>query len=122
MHKSTGRLALIRSSLTCVAAAAALMLGSSASAQSQPSKYDLHVLRVFTEGQSTAGFFTVENISADCLWGLMYVDLSTPSGRGRLALLMQAKAQGLKLQRVDFVKNASGYTSGTCLATGVHVE
>lgn len=103
-------------------AVAMVVQSAPAAAQPQPSKNDLHVLRIFSEGQSTAGFFTVESISADCLWGLMYLDLSTPSGRGQLALLMQAKSQGLKLQRVDFSKDAPGYPAGTCLATGIHVE
>jgi len=99
-----------------------LIVVGPAAAQTPPPKYDLHVLRVFSEGQSKAGFFTTENISADCLWGLMYVDLSSPTGRGQLALLMQAKAQGLKLARVDFTRSATGYPAGSCLATGIHVE
>lgn len=81
-------------------------------------KADLHVLRVFSEGANVGGFFPVENISADCLWGLMYVDLTSPAGRGQLALLLQAKAMNLKLQRVDYAKNGNG----TCSATSIHIE
>jgi len=94
-----------------------------AAAQQSKQIWDLHVLRVFAEGQTTAGFFAVENIGAECLWGLMYIDLSNATGRAQMALLINAKAQGLKLQRIDYIKNpGAGYTEGTCLAKGIHVE
>lgn len=77
---------------------------------------DLHVMRVFTESATTGGFYPAESI--DCLWNLLYIDLSTPSGRGQLALLMQAKAQNLRVARLDYNKNPDG----TCSVWGIHVE
>lgn len=85
-------------------------------------KSNLHVLRVFSEDQTTGGFYTTENILADCTWGLMYVDLTNPAGRAQFALLLQAKAQGLKLSRVDYTKNPAGTAAGICTANGIHME
>lgn len=100
------------------ATALALIVGAVSTPAFADQKADLHVLRIFSEGATTAGFYPVENIWADCAWGLIYVDLSNVAGRGQLALLMQAKAQNLKLQRVDYTKAPSG----TCTLTGLHIE
>jgi Salmonella virulence plasmid 65kDa B protein len=54
------------------------------------------------------------------LFGLGWT-LSGPSGRGQTALPMSSKAQGFRLQRVDYKKNAVGYPAGTCVLTGLHV-
>lgn len=80
-------------------------------------KAGLHVQEVFAESASTGGFYPAESVSADCKFGVFYLDLSTPSGRAQLALLMQAKAQGLVLPRIDYIKNSDG----TCTATGLHI-
>ncbi|MBT9494367.1 MAG: hypothetical protein IV107_18930 [Paucibacter sp.] len=77
----------------------------------------LTVLRIFSEGTGGGGFYPKEPIPM-CKWGLMYVDFQSPAGRAKLALLMQAKAQGLLLQRVDYVVNLDS----TCSATAIHIE
>jgi hypothetical protein len=85
-------------------------------------KYNLTVKRIFAEGQTGGGFFPAEDIAADCLWGLFYIDMSVPAGRGQIALLISAKAQNLRLQRVDYRKNVAGYPAGSCLLSGLHIE
>lgn len=100
-----------------VAVAAALIVTFAAPALAEQ-KSSLHVRRIFTESAATAGFLPIEDISADCLWGLMYIDLSTQAGRAQLALVMQAKVQNLVLARVDYSKNPNG----TCSVYGIHVE
>lgn len=82
------------------------------------SRGPLTVLRVFSEGATSAGFYPNENIQDVCKWNLIYLDMSTPSGRGMFALLMQAKAQSLSLVRVDFVRNSDT----TCTLTGLHIQ
>lgn len=91
-------------------------------AQTFAQKYDLSVKRVFSENQTTGGFFTAENIAADCLWGLVYIDLAQPAGRSQMALLITAKAQGLRIQRLDYKKDVPGYPAGACVASGIHIE
>jgi hypothetical protein len=104
--------------------AAVLCLPLTAVAQTETigQKSNLTVKRIFAEGQAGGGFYTAEDISADCLWGLFYIDMSGPGGRGQLALLISAKAQNLRLQRVDYKKNVAGYPAGACLVSGLHVE
>lgn len=120
-HPRAGRLSTI--GVMAAVATAHLFCTGLAAAQQSKQAGDLHVLRIFAEGESRAGFFTVENIGAECLWGLMYIDLSNAAGRAQMALLVNAKAQGLKLQRIDYIKNpGAGYAEGTCLAKGIHVE
>lgn len=81
---------------------------------------------VFAEQSATrgAGFYPNVDISSMCLWGLMYVDLSTAAGRSMLGLLQQAKAMNQSLVRVDYVVDPppSGTSQGTCTVTGLHVE
>jgi hypothetical protein len=103
---------------------AALCLPHAATAQTETfhQKHNLTVKRVFAEGPSGGGFFPTEDIAADCLWGLIYFDLAQPAGRAQMALLINAKAQNFRLQRVDYKKNAAGYPAGTCVLTGLHVE
>ena len=98
-----------------VLAMSAMLACGSARAES---KGPLTVLRIFSEGASSAGFYPSENIQGDCKWNLIYVDMSTPSGRGMFALLLQAKAQSLSLARVDYIKN----NDTTCLLSGLHVQ
>lgn len=82
------------------------------------SKGPLTVLRLFSEGANSGGFYPNENIQDVCKWNLIYIDMSTPSGRGMFALLVQAKAQSLNLVRVDFIRNSDT----TCTLTGLHIQ
>ena len=75
------------------------------------------VKRIFTEGSTRGGFYAVEGIS-ECQWGIMFVDLSTAAGKGMLSQLLTAKSAGFKVVRIDY--SVSG--SGTCLASGLHIE
>jgi len=75
------------------------------------------VKSVFAEGTDTAGLFLVEDLP-QCLYGLMYIDLSSNAGRAKLALLTSAKMGGWKITRIDFTQAANG----KCTLDGVHVE
>lgn len=103
---------------TAVAAMASIVLSCVGATASADQLFDLHAARAFSEGSASGGFMPVENISAQCLWNVMFVDLSNMGGRAQFALLMQAKAQNLRLQRVDYVRSAGG----TCAVVGLHVE
>jgi hypothetical protein len=100
----------------------ALLLPLAAGAQTAHQKLDLSVKRVFTEGAANGGFFPREDIGADCLWGLMYLDLSNPGGRAQLALLINAKNTQQRLQRVDYHKDVPGTPLGSCWLRGLHIE
>ena len=75
------------------------------------------VKRIFSEGSTTAGFYTVEGIS-ECKWGIMYLNLSTESGKGMFSQVLAAKSAGFKVVRIDYTVS----TSGTCQASGLHIE
>jgi hypothetical protein len=75
------------------------------------------VKRIFTEGSTGAGFYAVEGIS-DCKWGIMYLNLSTEAGKGMLSQVLTAKSAGFKVVRIDYTVSSSG----TCLASGLHIE
>ena len=75
------------------------------------------VKTIFTEGSTAAGFYAVEGIP-ECKWGIMYMNLSTPTGKGMLSQILTAKSAGFKVVRIDYSVSASG----TCLASGLHIE
>ena len=75
------------------------------------------VKRIFTERSTAAGFYAVEGIS-ECKWGIMYLDLSTEAGKGMLSQVLTAKSAGFKVVRIDYTVSSSG----TCLASGLHIE
>jgi len=75
------------------------------------------VKRVFSEGASTAGFFSAEGIP-QCLYGIMYIDLSKDSGKAQFSMLLSAKAANQKVVRMDYTLGVNGQ----CNMTGLHVE
>ena len=75
------------------------------------------VKSLFAESANTAGFFVVEGLP-QCLYGLMYIDLSSAAGKGQFALLTSAKMGGWKITRIDYTQSANG----ACWLGGVHVE
>ncbi|MDX1303029.1 hypothetical protein [Photobacterium sp.] len=75
------------------------------------------VKRVFSEGTTSAGFYTNEGIS-QCKWGIMYMDLSTESGKAQFSQVLTAKTAGFKVIRIDYTIRSSG----TCLASGIHIQ
>ena len=75
------------------------------------------VKRIFTEGSTSAGFYAVEGMT-ECRWGIMYLNLSTEAGKGMLSQVLTAKSDGFKVVRIDYSTSASG----TCLASGLHIE
>jgi hypothetical protein len=75
------------------------------------------VKRIFTEGSTRAGFYASEGIT-ECKWGIMYLNLSTESGKGMLSQVLTAKSAGFKVVRIDYTVSSSG----TCLASGLHIE
>ncbi|CCN35975.1 conserved hypothetical protein [Vibrio nigripulchritudo SFn27] len=75
------------------------------------------VKRVFSEGATSAGFYTVEGIP-ECKWGIMYLNLSTEAGKGMFSQVLTAKSAGFKVVRIDYAVSSSG----TCQASGLHIE
>lgn len=75
------------------------------------------VIRIFSEGEATAGFYTSEGL-AGCKWNIMYLDLSKESGSAMLSQVIAAKSAGFKVVRIDYI----GGDGETCLATGLHIQ
>ncbi|QUJ67370.1 hypothetical protein KDD30_15230 [Photobacterium sp. GJ3] len=75
------------------------------------------ITTVFSEGTTTAGFYTAEGIK-DCQWGIMYLELSTESGKAMFSQVLAAKSAGFKVIRIDYKKNENA----TCTATGLHIR
>lgn len=77
--------------------------------QAAQTQTDYNGMTIIGMGASTNGvaFFNVaeypaENPAKGCVYGLYYVKLDTPGGRGVYAALMQANAMGKKLLRFDW--------------------
>ena len=79
---------------------------------------NIAVRQVFAESDTVAGFFPRDDVSSQCLFGVIYINLGTQAGRAQLSLVMQAKAQGLRVARVDYVKQPNG----SCHVTGLHIQ
>ena len=75
------------------------------------------VHRVFSEGDSTAGFYSNEGFP-QCKYGIMYLSLSTESGKAQFSMLLMAKAASKKVVRIDYVVDSNQY----CKASGLHIE
>jgi hypothetical protein len=75
------------------------------------------VKRIFSEGSTGAGFYATEGIT-ECRWGIMYLNLSTEAGKAMFSQLLTAKSAGFKVVRIDYTVSSSG----TCLASGIHIE
>lgn len=63
------------------------------------------VNQIFTVTGARAGFSTVEGLPAQCTYGLMYIDLTQPSGKAQLAQVLTAKTAGHKIVRLDYTIN-----------------
>lgn len=72
---------------------------------------------LFAETSDTAGVYLVEDLP-QCLYGLMYIDITSSAGKARLALLTTAKSAGWSVTRLDYTKDANG----KCVLYSVHVE
>jgi hypothetical protein len=48
----------------------------------------------------------------------MFLNLSSPAGKGMLSQVLTAKSAGFKVVRIDY--SVSG--SGKCIASGLHIE
>lgn len=70
---------------------------------------------IFSENQNAAGFYTSEGLS-QCMWGIMFIDLSNEAGRAQLSLLLVAKTSGLKIVRMDYYISDS-----KCYLSGMHI-
>lgn len=75
------------------------------------------VTRIFSEGENRAGFYTAEGLS-ECKWGIMYINLSNYAGRAMMSQLLTAKSAGFKVVRIDYAVSSSG----TCSASGLHIQ
>ena len=78
---------------------------------------NLHVKQIFSESDSRGGFYLKEGLK-DCMWDLLYIDLSKEAGRAQFSLLKEAKIHNWTLVRIDYEKNSNG----TCNLTGLHVS
>lgn len=78
---------------------------------------------VFSEGTSTAGFYTVEGLS-QCKWGIMYIDMHDVNGNEKQAattqfsMVLVAKTAKLKITRMDYTIASNG----TCRLLGLHLS
>ncbi|WP_143247566.1 hypothetical protein [Agaribacterium haliotis] len=77
----------------------------------------VHIKRIFSEGSTTAGFYIKESLP-ECLWGLMYIDLSKESGKAIFSLVLTAKTADQSIVRIDYKKDESG----KCLVSALHTE
>lgn len=77
----------------------------------------VHIDKVFAEGESLAGFYTKESLP-ECLWGLMYINLATDSGKALFTLVLSAQARGAVVSRIDYDKD----DNDKCLARGIHIK
>ena len=75
------------------------------------------VKRIFSEGIASAGFVSNEGMT-QCLYGIMYLDLSKESGKAQFSMLLTAKASGQKVVRIDYSTDAIG----KCNLSGLHIE
>ncbi|MBL4589099.1 MAG: hypothetical protein JKY11_03345 [Alphaproteobacteria bacterium] len=79
-----------------------------------------HVKRVFTESNNIAGFYTVEGLP-QCVYGIMYIDLSTDTGRALFSIVLTAKSLNWEIRRMDYYLTNETY--GTrCNITTIHAE
>jgi len=75
------------------------------------------VHRVFSEGENSAGFYSVEGFS-QCKYGIMYLSLATESGKAQFSMLLMAKAASKKVVRIDYTIDSNQY----CKVGGLHIE
>ena len=75
------------------------------------------VKRIFSEGSTSAGFYATEGIT-ECKWGIMFLNLSTEAGKAMFSQVLTAKSANFKVVRIDYTVSSSG----TCLASGLHIE
>ncbi len=73
--------------------------------------------QVFSEGSSTAGFYTVEGLP-QCKYQIMYIDLSDEAGKAQFSMVLSAKAAGQKVVRMDYNLGPDN----RCDLTGLHVK
>ena len=76
---------------------------------------EIHISRTFAESTSTAGFYTKEPLP-ECLWGLMYINLASDSGKAIFTMALTAKTANQPVVRIDYVKESNG----TCSVRGFH--
>lgn len=59
--------------------------------------------------QSSSAYFAISPApSSPCLYGILYVDLSSAYGKYLYAMLLSAKSSDLPLTRVDYFADGSG--------------
>jgi len=76
-----------------------------------------HISRIFAEGSSQAGFYTSEGLP-QCLYEIMYIDLSNEGGKAQFSMALTAKTSNQTIKRLDYIVN----TGGACHLTGMHME
>lgn len=75
------------------------------------------VHRVFSEGESSAGFYSVEGFP-QCKYGIMYLSLATEAGKAHFSMLLMAKASSNKVVRIDYAIDTNQY----CKISGLHIQ
>lgn len=75
------------------------------------------ITQTFSEATTTAGFYTAEVLTG-CKWNLMYLDLSTESGKAMFSQVLAAKSAGFKVVRIYYKKD----DNEKCTATGLHIR
>lgn len=72
---------------------------------------------IFAEGGNVAGFNTKEGLS-QCLYQVMYIDLSNEAGKAQLSMVLSAKAAGQKIVRITYYID----TKGMCRVKGLQIQ
>jgi hypothetical protein len=73
-----------------------------------------HNLTITDVGSSSSGssqlayFCTAQALSVNCLYNVLYIDLSTSGGQAELAEVLTAKSTGATLTKVDYTQNPDG--------------
>ena len=69
---------------------------------------------------STTGYFNFnEGMTLNCLYGLIYFDITTDFGQAAYSTLLSAKMSGRELSRVDYTQPAEG---DKCTASLVELD
>lgn len=74
------------------------------------------VSKIFAENGNHAGFYTSEGLT-QCLWGIMFIDLSTEAGKAQLSMVLAAKLSNQKIVRMDYT-----VITQKCWLSGLHIQ
>lgn len=104
-ERKSGESGMREAAFILVCSAGWVGFAGTAGAESMTGRY--HVQGLFSE-PGAAGVYLKEGLP-QCLYNLMYIDITPPAGKAVLAMLLSAKTAGMTVTRLGIL-------------TGVHVE